>query len=225
MKSKTHPSLLFAAGLTSLAASATSSAADYTWGGGTSTWTDTSATGWNGGPPIAGDTATINGGLVNFAGNDTFGSAGTTTSASIILNGGTLASNGFFTTIWNLNLKGGTLLANGGYSATFPAFQLAGTVTVGGSQASTIVTTTEINAYNQINIGGAGSPTLTFNDADVTGNANPDLTINATLQNSNLSYHFVSAGSQFRAGSGYWVFRGSPNFNVLPPRPSSSKMP
>lgn len=137
MKSKTHPSLLFAAGLTSLAASATSSAADYTWGGGTSTWTDTSATGWNGGPPIAGDTATINGGLVNFAGNDTFGSAGTTTSA----------------------------------------------------------------------------------------NANPDLTINATLQNSNLSDHFASAGRQFRAGSGYWVFRGSPNFNVLPPRPNSSKMP
>ena len=157
----------------------------YTWGGSTSTWTDTSATGWNGGVPLAGDRATINSGRVNFAGHDTFGNVGTTTSASINLNGGTLASNGFFTTIWNLNLNGGTLLANGGANPDYPAFQLAGTVTVGGGQVSTIDATTAVNANNQINIGGNGNSTLGFNVADVTADANPDLIINAILKNSN----------------------------------------
>ncbi len=43
---------------------ASAQAADYTWGGGSLNWTDTSATGWNGGPPDTSDTATINSGRV-----------------------------------------------------------------------------------------------------------------------------------------------------------------
>lgn len=69
MKSKKSPRLLFAAGLISLAA--TASAAPYTWSGGTSTWTNPTVTGWNGGIPLAGDTATISSGQVNFANHDT----------------------------------------------------------------------------------------------------------------------------------------------------------
>ena len=43
---------------------------DYTWSGGSSTWIDTSATGWNGGPPASGDTARINQGTVTATGNN-----------------------------------------------------------------------------------------------------------------------------------------------------------
>ena len=65
-------------------------------------------------------------------------------------------------------------------NAGFPALQLAGTMTVTGTQASTI----DVGAGNEnlINIGGQGNPTLTIDVADVTGDANPDLTINAPLQ-------------------------------------------
>ena len=80
---------------------------DYTWGGGNSTWIDTSATGWNGGPPATGDTATINTGTVSATGNNqqqgvalTIGSAGVLNddgnymyfgpSGSLTLNGGTI---------------------------------------------------------------------------------------------------------------------------------------
>jgi len=71
MKSKNHPRLLCAAGLISLAITAAATAAPYTWSGGTSTWTNATVTGWNGGIPLAGDTATINSGQVNFANHDT----------------------------------------------------------------------------------------------------------------------------------------------------------
>ncbi len=182
---------------------ATAPAIDYTWDGSTDFWNSLH---WNpgpvNGPTLPADSATINSGTVTFRLNDTFGAAATTTSPVINLNGGTLASGGFFTTIWNLNLNGGTLLANGGANGSFPAFQLAGTVTVGGTQMSTIDKTSATNS--QINIGGNGNTTLAFNVADVTSNANPDLTINATLQNSPYG-----AGNLTKSGVGTMVLSGA----------------
>ena len=61
---------------------------------------------------------------------DTWGQSGTTTAATITLEGGTLSSNGFFNTLNNLTLNGGTIKANGGVNASFGSFQLGGTVTV-----------------------------------------------------------------------------------------------
>ena len=150
-------------------------AADYTWGGGNLLWSDTSAGGWSGGPPVAGDTATIPSGTVSFAQHDTFGIASTTTSASINLNGGTLASAGWFNTIWNLNMNGGILLCNGGAYPQYPAFQLAGTLTATGSDNINVGS----GVNNAINIGGNGNPALTVS----TPNATDSLTVTAPLQN------------------------------------------
>ena len=126
--------------LAALALAATSShAATFTWGGGTGNWNSVN---WLPGS-VAGtinpaDSAIITGGLVNFAQHDTFGAAATTTSPLITIdNTGTLASNGWFTTIIGLNFTGGTLHANGGANANFQAFNLKGTVTSSGTSAIT----------------------------------------------------------------------------------------
>jgi autotransporter-associated beta strand protein len=61
---------------------------------------------------------------------DTWGQSTATTAATLILEGGTLSSNGSFNTLNNLTLNGGTINANGGFNASFGSFQLGGTVTV-----------------------------------------------------------------------------------------------
>jgi len=144
--------------------------------GGLLLWSDTSASGWNGGPPVASDIATIPSGTVSFAQHDTFGIDRTNTSATINLNGGTLASAGWFKTIWNLNQNGGTLLCNGGAYPQFPAFQLAGTLTATGSSSISVGS----GENNFVNIGGDGNPTLTVSAPNVTDS----LTVNAPFQDS-----------------------------------------
>ena len=153
-----------------LAASA--NAATYTWDGTANLWNSPH---WNAG--VAGptgasnaDSATINGGTVTFAGHDTFGNANTPSSPVITINnGGTLASGGFFNTMWNLTLNGGTLLANGGANNPYGAFKLSGTVTVGGSVASNISVGAEAN--NTVTLGATDGGFTTFNVADVTASA------------------------------------------------------
>lgn len=46
----------------------TLSATDYIWSGQNSNWSNAASSGWNGGPPIAGDSATINSGRVQVTG-------------------------------------------------------------------------------------------------------------------------------------------------------------
>ena len=166
---------------------------DFTWNGGDGTWP---SAGWTNvttsATPVSGpvgansaNTATISAGTVTFAGNDTFGAAGTTATPVITLTtGGTLNSGGFFNTIWNLNLAGGTLLADGGVNTSYPAFQLAGTLAVTGTQASTIgVAASPRNSLNRVNLGGSGNATLTLNVDDVTGSSDTDLFVATVLQN------------------------------------------
>jgi len=162
----------------------TLNAFDYTWDGTDNLWNSLH---WLPGP-VVGPTgnspaisAGINSGTVSFAKHDTFGIDSTPSTPVITINGGTLASGGWFNTMWNLNMGGGTLLANGGANASFPAFQLAGTLTVSGSTASTI--TAGSGSFNMINLGGTGNSNLTVNVADVTGDTNADLIINAVLKN------------------------------------------
>jgi len=104
-----------------------------------------------------------NGAELALRSTDTWGASGTTTAATITLEGGTLSSNGLFNTLNNLTLNGGTIKANGGVNASFGSFQLGGTVTVNRS-ASIVQTGTNGNinlASTVINVN-AGA-TLTSN--------------------------------------------------------------
>jgi fibronectin-binding autotransporter adhesin len=121
-------------------------------------------------------------GTLRFDKNDTFGNADTDTSSSITVNaGGTIESNGFFTTIRDLNLNGGTVALTGGVSAQYPAIALKGTVTVGGSQASQINYVS--GNFSRISIGDNNLGATVFDVADATGDASADLTIGAVVQN------------------------------------------
>jgi len=114
-------------------------------------------------------------GVLTFGRNDTWGNDGTATSAAITVNsGGTLASGGYFNTLWNPTFNGGSVLLNGGVSADWPAFQFAGTLTAAG----TVSVTVGSGNNNFINIGGTGNGVLTVN----TPNATDQLTVNARLQ-------------------------------------------
>ena len=166
-----------------------------------------------------GGSATINGGTLVFAGsgttaeyipivinntgtlrfdkNDTWGNAGTDTSSSITINaGGTLESNGFFTTIRDLNLNGGTVALTGGVNAQYPALALKGTVTVGGSQASQINYTS--GNFSRISIGDNNLGATVFDVADATSDASADLTISAIVQNNNP----IGGNSLTKTGAG-----------------------
>ena len=156
----------------------------YVWDGTANSWNSAH---WDAGAGLVtfpvGDSnansATINSGTVTFAGNDTFGGNLTPTSPIITINnGGTLASGGFFNTMWNLTLNGGTLLANGGVNDPFGAFKLSGTVTVGGSIASNI--SSDAGSFSTVAL---GLPFTTFDIADVTTSTMTDLTISAVLSN------------------------------------------
>ena len=101
---------------------------------------------------------------LTFARNDTWSTpdAAVISSPITINSGGTVASGGFFTTIWNLTLNGGTLTSNGGSSAAYGTFDLAGTVTATAGVTSSITTGSGTN--NVINLGaGTTASNTTFN--------------------------------------------------------------
>jgi autotransporter-associated beta strand protein len=108
-------------------------------------------------------------------------------------------------------LSGGTLLLNGGGNENFPAFGIKGTVTVIGTTPSNINIGTGGN--NTINIG----PTdpggfLTFNVADVTGDAASDLNANAPMKNSRvMSTDYVSG--LIKTGNGTMTLSAANTYN------------
>ena len=163
-------------------------AATFTWDGTNNGWNSAH---WNAGVFPTNNPADINNissGTVSFNGNDTFGNAGTTTSPTINVNsGGTLASGGFFNTIWGLNLNSGTVALTGGVNGSFPAFQFAGTLTSTGTSNINVVS----GSNNLINIGGNGNGTLNVNVV----NALDVLNVNAPLQDS-----IFGAGSLTKTG-------------------------
>jgi fibronectin-binding autotransporter adhesin len=122
------------------------------------------------------------GATLRFDRSDVWGNHQATSSSPIVVNQGTLATNGNFNTIISPTLNGGTVTLNGGASASYPALAIKGTLTAGGTAASTINVGTGTN--NFINIGPSGTAgTLVVDVADATASTATDLTINSVLQN------------------------------------------
>ena len=183
----------------------------FTWDGSTDFWTSAH---WNAGAGLVSgpvgnnshNSATINGGTVTFAGNDTFGNNNTGASPVITINsGGTLASGGSFNTIWDLSLNGGTLLANGGAHPVFGAFKLSGTVTIGSSTASNISLGTGVN--NDVTLGAVDGGNTTFNVTDVTNSSATDLTISTVLST------IGSPSGLIKAGAGTMTLKAANTYN------------
>ena len=117
--------------------------------------------------------------------SDMWGQAGTTTAATLVLNGGTLSSNGNFNTLNAVTLNGGTINANGGVNAGFGSFQLGGTMTV--NQNAAII---QSGTNGNINLAGT-----TF-----AVNSGATLSVGATLQ---------SASTLTKAGLGNLLLSGT----------------
>jgi autotransporter-associated beta strand protein len=151
-------------------------AASYNWGGGDSIWTDSSASGWNGGPPVSGDSATISNGTVAATTNNQQGGVTLTVSGA-----GLFRSAGYYLSPGNLILaSGGTVsLQNTSHYANYGGGWLSATVTVtvsGNSAAGSFLTGDADHAFWNL-----GNGTV-FDVADVTGNADADLTVSAGLK-------------------------------------------
>ena len=201
---KPDPRLIFNITALSLAACAIpghrASAADYTWGGGSLDWSDTSALGWNGGPPSSGDNATIQNGIVTLTTNNLVNPL-----ASITLGGTgklTQTTGNTWSAFNNLILSGGTLESTRSSGDAFGAYQLSNTVTVTGSGPSALSTNGGGSVF--INLGQAVSDSLTvttFNVNDVTASSATDLSVSTVLAN-NIATNFASFSAAGLAKSG-----------------------
>ena len=191
----------------------------FTWDGTANSWASAH---WNaGGGRVSGpvgdsshNSAIINGGTVTFAAGDTFGNALTMASPVITLySGATLASGGFFNTIWDLALNGGTLLANGGLNSPNGAFALKGTVTIGGTAESNILVGT--GNFNTVSLGTGMGGNTTFDVADVSASPAPDLTIITVLNdNSNVASGLIKTGAGTLTLTGANTYTGATTVNA-----------
>lgn len=205
MKSSSNPFLHVAVLTTASSAMLIqlASATDYLWGGGNLDWTDTSAAGWNGGPPSGGDNATINSGTVTLTSNNLVNPL-----ASVTIGGtGKISqtTGNTWSAFFNLKLSGGTLdSVRPGGGGTFGASQLSNTVTVTGGSASTISTSGTGSVF--INLGLAVNDSATFTTFDVgnvTSDPATDLTVSTVLGN-NIATNFssFSAAGLIKTGAG-----------------------
>ncbi len=165
---------------------------------------------------VAGSVVVGTGATVRFDGNDTLGGSGAVSPVVVTVNGGTLASNGTYTSLSNPVFNGGTLLANGGPSVDFPAFSLRGTVTVGGTTPTNFNAGTGNN--NNVALGvfapGAADTTTTFNVADATGSAAADLIVNNSFSNQNGANGLTKIGAGTMTLNAANTYTGATNVNA-----------
>jgi len=123
------------------------------------------------------------------------------------INGGTMENvSGAPMRLGNIWLNGGTLNTQNGQSGSYTTFYLGtlqagtaganGTVFVEGSTPSFMTTTGTTNTAIQL------GPNVAFQVADVTGDANPDLTVSVALANQSLDQNLAAGGfAKFGAGT------------------------
>ena len=115
----------------------------------------------------------------------------------IILNGGTLNSLSHYNQIGTVTMNSGATLIQTGEqpngSTGYDGWQFLGDFNVGGNAPSTI--STNNGSYNHLGIN------TTFNVANVTGDANPDLIVSAGLRNRSGDYG-TGIGNFIKTGPG-----------------------
>ncbi len=152
-----------------------------------------------GNPGVARTVTVGSGAILQFAANDVMGNAAALPQVTLVVNGGTVTSNGTkFSTLGALQLNGGTLSANNGVNATYQTWSLTNTVTVGGSAPSTISTT---GSNAGIHLGSSANNIITFDVADVTASPATDLLVSAPLINRNTGQG-GGAGGLVKTGAG-----------------------
>jgi len=147
-------------------------------------------------------TITINGpGVLDLQINNVFGQPGANKNPSpsaVVINGGTMQVEKVSDLIGALILNGGTLIANAAsanlnYSKnpnSYLSYQLGGNVTVTGASPS-FITNSQLNftaGQDGVSLLNGTSQTI-FNVADVTGDSNVDLTVQAALGDVNYDYN------------------------------------
>jgi len=165
---------------------------------------------------IPGSVIVNNGAKLLLSQNDIIGKYLTNPVATITINQGGLVENGgsgttsYYNTLQDLTLAGGELCVNGGLTTNWQAYQLKGTVSVTGTVPSQI--TVGSNLYNfltQVQIGNnMANGTTTFDVADVTGDANVDLTIAPDLADGCDSVSNLVASGVIKTGLGIMLFTG-----------------
>lgn len=142
---------------------------------------------------FSGGTITVaSGASLAMRSSDTWGAAGTTTAATLVLNGGTLSSNGNFNTVNAITLNGGTINANGGVNASFGSFQFGGIVTV--NQNAAII---QSGTNSNINL---AATTFTVNSG-ATLSVGAVLQSTSTLTKSGLGSLSLSAVNTYSGGT------------------------
>lgn len=148
----------------------------------------------------------------------TFKNSGALPGATEITLSGTLntddtgvSSGGFHTALGAITFNGGTLTtARGGNTTTFQSYALNGTITVSGSSAASITSTGLDTSGNGIHLANnAASVNRTFNVADVTGDANADLTVSARLLDSSAN---AGASGLTKTGAGTMVLEATNSY-------------
>ncbi len=168
------------------------------------TGTDTgSQTGVLGNPNTAGRQITIaSGATLIFGNHDTFGGWAAAPAVTLNINGTVTNSGPWVNVLGAVNFNGGTLAAIDGYNnngITAYVLQTGFNVTVTGSAPSTITLSGATNP--RLALRGA----VTFNVADVTGDANADLIVTAPLSN----HPDNTVGSLVKSGAGTMLFNGA----------------
>ena len=142
------------------------------------------AAGALGNSQVAGRAISVaSGATLRFLSHDPLGNAGSAPKVRLVVDGGTLVSDGRLVTLGDLELNGATMTANGGVTfggSNIGTWQLNGAVTVGGTAPSVMNDSGLAGSRILLRVTGGTTP---FNVPDVTANGAADLVISTPIAN------------------------------------------